>query len=160
MTVDRHRGYAVAARHFVSSRTVARNPSGTVRQSVGGKAHGYRSASRGIRAGLLATVLLFGSAAACTGRAGSEPDTHKCSGNDEVFSGPEGPCPRTGTVLGKVSGFGGPSPGTQMTLGIGAVRLLRAGKLVAETRTDRHRRFRFTVSIGTYDVKADAFSST
>jgi hypothetical protein len=47
-----------------------------------------------------------------------------------------------------------------MTPGIGAVRLLRAGKLVAETQTDQHQRFRFTVSIGTYDVEADAFGST
>jgi len=32
---------------FVSSRTVARNPGGTVRQTVGGKATGYRSAKTG-----------------------------------------------------------------------------------------------------------------
>ncbi len=32
---------------FVSRATVARNPGGTVRQSVGGRASGYRSASSG-----------------------------------------------------------------------------------------------------------------
>jgi hypothetical protein len=32
---------------FVSDRTAARNPGGTVRQTVGGRASGYRSASTG-----------------------------------------------------------------------------------------------------------------
>jgi len=32
---------------FVTNKTVQRNPGGTVRQTVGGKATGYRSASTG-----------------------------------------------------------------------------------------------------------------
>lgn len=32
---------------FVTTRTAARNPSGTVRQTVGGRAHGYRSTVTG-----------------------------------------------------------------------------------------------------------------
>lgn len=43
----RHVNKSASSGRFVSSRTVARNPSGTVRQTVGGKAHGYRSASSG-----------------------------------------------------------------------------------------------------------------
>lgn len=43
----RHVNKSASTGRFVSRATVARNPSGTVRQTVGGKASGYRSASTG-----------------------------------------------------------------------------------------------------------------
>src|SRR3954470_3882607 len=110
-----------------------------------------------------AAVVAVGTA--CTGSDPGRPGTstrttHRCAGNDEVFTGPEGPCPFTGTISGVLKATGGPNAAVTFAPGPGAsVQLNRDGSQVARQKTAADGSFQFHVQPGAYTVEGSAFGS-